>query len=114
MRRPYDALYEVGRDQATRPVVHQHDGLRVFLAKEQAVPGREGAGFAGLGASGVLGDAGRLGEVFDPLPVADGVDTSNLGRLLKGPQRVVEGRHAEEFDELLGAAHPAACPAGEH
>jgi hypothetical protein len=26
----------------------------------------------------------------------------------------VEGRHAEEFDELLGAAHPAACPAGEN
>src|SRR5215217_2146419 len=112
--RPYDTLYEVGCDQATRPVVHQHDSLRVFLAEEQAVPGREGAGFARLGAGGVLADAGRSGEGFDPLPVADGIDSCDLGRLLEGLQRVVEGRHAEEFDELLGTAHPAACPAGEN
>src|SRR5215204_1865055 len=112
--RPYDTLYEVGRDQATRPVVHQHDSLRIFLAEEQAVPGREGAGFARLGAGGVLTDVGRLGEGFDPLPVADGVDSGDFRRLFEGLQRVVEGRPAEEFDELLGAAHPAACPAGEN
>src|SRR5215208_1740900 len=112
--RPYDTLYEDGRDQATRAVVHQHDGLRVFLAEKKAVPGREGAGFARLGASSVLADAGRLGEGFDPLPVADGVDPGNLGRLLESLQRVVEGRYAEKFDELLGAAHPAARSAGEH
>src|SRR5215203_1323630 len=112
--RPYDTLYEAWRDQATRPVVHQHDSLRIFLAEEQAVPGREGAGFARLGAGGVLADAGRLGEGFDSQPVADGVDTGDFGRFFEGPQRVVEGRPAEEFDELLGAAHPAACPAGEN
>src|ERR671921_119750 len=112
--RPCDTLYEVGRDQATRPVVHQHDSLRIFLAEEQAVPGREGAGFARLGAGSVLADAGRLGEGLDPLPVADGVDTGDFGRLFEGLQRVVEGRPAEEFDELLGAAHPATCPACEH
>ena len=56
----------------------------------------------------------RLREGFDPSPVADGVDCGDFGRLFEGLQRVVEGRHAEEFDELLGAAHPAARPAGEH
>jgi hypothetical protein len=114
MCRPYDALYEAGCDQATRPVVHQYDSLWVFLAEEQAVPGREGAGLARFGAGGVLGDTGGLHEGFDPLPVADGVDSGDFGRLFEGLHRVVEGRHAEEFDELLGAAHPAACAASEH
>src|SRR5215210_7792216 len=112
--RPYDTLYEVGRNQATRPVVHQHDSLRIFLAEEQAVPGREGAGFARLGAGSVLAVAGRLGEDFDPLPVADGVDSGDFGRLFEGLLLVVEARPTEKFDELLGVAHPAACPAGEN
>src|SRR5919112_2187459 len=92
--RPHDALYEIGSDQATRPVVHQHDGLGVFFAEEQAVPGREGANLARFGAGSVLTDAGSPGEGFDLPPVAYGVDTGDLGRLFEGLQRVGESRHA--------------------
>src|SRR5215216_791129 len=84
--RPYDTLYEVGRDQATRPVVHQHDSLRIFLAEEQAVPGREGAGFARLGAGSVLTDVGRLVVGFDPLPGAHGVVFRDSLRIYPGQE----------------------------
>jgi hypothetical protein len=94
--------------------VDQDDGLRVFLAQEQAAAGREGPGLAGVGAAGELLDARAGDELLDAVAVADGVDLAYRRAVFERLQGVVEGGPAAEVYELLRLAHPAAGPPGEH